>query len=199
VRDMLEKIKKYWKIATEGWIGWITYALLGIILAYGTNFLLGIIFKTSLPLVVVVSSSMTHKLENNVICGEYASNYKNDFDDYWKYCGKTYIKFGITKEIFMKFPFKDGLNVGDVALIAGSEEYKVGDIIVFYPSNSKYPIIHRIVALNDDGSYQTKGDHNISQLPYEYKVEKSQIKGKVIYVVPYIGLIKVLFVRMVGI
>jgi len=47
---MLEKLKKYWKMATEGWIGWITYALLGIILAYATNFFLGIILKTDLPL-----------------------------------------------------------------------------------------------------------------------------------------------------
>jgi len=196
---MLEKIKKYWKIATEGWIGWITYALLGIILAYGTNFLLGIVLKTDLPLVVVVSSSMSHEPENNILCGEDVSNYSNTFNDYWKYCEKTLISFGITKESFMKFPFKDGLKVGDVAVVAGSERYNVGDIIVFSPEDSRYPIIHRIVALNNDETYQTKGDHNSAQLPYEYKIYKSQIHGKVIFMIPYIGLIKVLFVRMVGI
>ena len=199
VKDMLEKIKKYWKMATEGWIGWITYALLGIILAYATNFLLGLLLKTDLPLVVVVSGSMSHQPENGFICGSFVDRFENNFDEYWKYCGKTYLNFGISKEEFMNFPFKDGLNIGDVAVVGGSVNYKVGDIIVFSPQNSKYPIIHRIVAINEDGSYQTKGDHNAGQLPYEYKIYKEQIHGKVLYTVPYIGLIKVAFVRMVGI
>jgi len=35
---------------------------------------------------------------------------------------------GITKEIFMKFPFRDGLNVGDVAVVAGSEIIRMLEI-----------------------------------------------------------------------
>jgi signal peptidase I len=193
---MLEKFKKYWKMATEGWAGWITYALLGIALAYATNFILGIFLNTDLPLVVVVSGSMSHKPENGVLCEERVSNFNNSFDDYWKYCEKSFRDFGIAKEDFAKFPFRDGLNVGDVAVVARSEKYNVGDIIVFSPPGSKYPIIHRIVALNKD-SYQTKGDHNFHQHPYEYKVEKNQIHGKVLFVIPYIGLIKALLVRVV--
>ncbi len=196
---MLENIKKYWNLVTEGWIGWITYALIGIFLAYATNFVLGLILKTNLPLVVVVSNSMSHKPENRILCGIYTDNFSNTFDDYWKYCGDTFKKFQISKEAFMNFPFRDGLNAGDVAVIAGSEEYRVGDIVVFSVPTSKHPIIHRIVMINEDGTYQTKGDHNNVQLPYEYKIEKSQIHGKVIFVIPYIGLIKVFIVRMVGI
>jgi len=196
---MLEKIRKYWKMATEGWIGWITYALLGIILAYATNFVLGLILRTDLPLVVVVSSSMSHKPEKGILCGSYVEVFENTFDDYWRYCEKTFKNFEITKEDFMKFPFNRGLDVGDVAVVAGSETYSVGDIIVFSPKGVKYPIIHRIVAMNEDGSFQTKGDHNFAQLPYEYKVEKNQIHGKVVFVIPYIGLIKVLVVRAMGI
>jgi len=196
---MLEKVKKFWRIATEGWIGWITYALLGIILAYATNFALGLLLKTDLPLVVVVTSSMSHKPENGILCGSFVENFDNSFDSYWKYCGKIYLNFGITKEEFMNFPFSNGLNVGDVAVIVGNNDYKIGDIIVFSPQGSRYPIIHRIVLVNEDGSYQTKGDHNSGQLSYEYKVEKSQIHGKVLYIIPYIGLIKVVFVRLIGI
>ena len=196
---MLEKVKKYWKMATEGWVGWLTYALLGIFLAYGTNFILGLILRTDLPLVVVVSSSMSHKPEKGILCGSYVTNFVQSFDDYWMYCEKTFKNFGIAKEDFMRFPFNNGLNVGDVAVVAGSESYSVGDIIVFSPKGAKYPIIHRIVAMNEDGSFQTKGDHNFAQLPYEYKVEKNQIHGKVIFVIPYIGLIKVLVVRAMGI
>ena len=196
---MLEKVKKFWRMATEGWIGWITYALLGIILAYATNFVLGFLLKTDLPLVVVISSSMSHKPENGFLCGSFVENFDNTFDDYWKYCGKSYSNFGITKEEFMKFPFSNGLNVGDVAIIVGSNDYNIGDIIVFSPPGSRYPIIHRIVLINEDGSYQTKGDHNSGQLSYEYKVEKNRIHGKVLYTVPYIGLIKVIFVRLIGV
>jgi hypothetical protein len=199
VKAMLKEIKKYWKVATEGWVGWITYGLLGIVLAYLTNFLLGIPLKTDLPLVVVVSSSMSHKPDNGNLCGVKVLNFSNSFDDYWKYCGETFIRFGITKDEFMKFPFANGLNIGDVAVVKGSESYKVGDIIVFSHNYSRYPTIHRIVAVNDDGSFQTKGDHNAMQLDYEYRIDKKQIHGKVIFTVPYIGLIKVLFVRMVGI
>jgi len=196
---MLEKIRKYWKMATEGWVGWITYALLGIILAYTTNFVLGLILRTDLPLVVVVSSSMSHKPEKGILCGTYVENFAQTFDEYWIYCEKTFKNFGITKEDFMRFPFNKGLSVGDVAVVAGSDSYSVGDIVVFSPKDAKYPIIHRIVAINEDGSFQTKGDHNFAQLPYEYKVEKNQIHGKVVFVIPYIGLIKVLVVRVMGI
>jgi len=183
---------------TEGWIGWITYSFLGIILAYTTNFVLGLILRTDLPLVVVVSGSMSHNPENRILCGHYVESSIRTFDDYWNYCGKTFENFKIYKEDFMKFPFNNGLNIGDVALVAGSYYYNVGDIIVFSPKGSRYPIIHRIVYINEDGSFQTKGDHNAAQLPYEYKIEVNQIHGKVIFVVPYIGLIKVLFVRAIG-
>jgi signal peptidase I len=195
---MLEKIKKYWKIATEGWQGYITYAILGIFLAYVVNFILGYFLSTDLPLVAVVSGSMSHKPENNLICGKYALNYQNNINDYWNYCGETFIYFNITKYEFMSFPFNNGLEVGDVAVIKGEKEYKVGDIIVYSPLNSKYPIIHRIVYINQDGTYQTKGDHNSGQLSYEKRIEKNQIHGKVIFVIPYIGWIKVLFVRLIG-
>ena len=196
---MPKMLKKYWEMATEGWLGWIVYALLGIILAYATNFVLGLILRTNLPLVVVVSSSMSHKPENGILCGVRVFEFEHTFDNYWKYCGETYRKFGISKDEFMRFPFKDGLNVGDVAVVMGSKNYEVGDIIVFSPTNSKYPIIHRIVKVNEDGSFQTKGDHNLAQLSYEYRVEKDQIHGKAIFIIPYIGLIKVMFVRLVGI
>ncbi len=195
---MLEKIKKYWKIATEGWQGYITYAVLGILLAYLVNFILGYFLNTDLPLVAVVSSSMSHKPENNLLCGKYVINYDNSFENYWNACKETLIYFNITKNDFMNFPFRNGLEVGDVAVIKGEKNYKVGEIIVYSPSSSRYPIIHRIVYVNQDGSYQTKGDHNSGQLPYEKRIEQKQIHGKVIFVIPYIGWIKVLFVRLIG-
>lgn len=195
---MLKNLRKRWDKITEGWFGYLIYALLGILLAYLFNFFFGIILNTELPFVVIVSNSMSHS-PNSQICGTDLENYKNNFDDYWKVCGESYKAFNITKEIFSEFPFKNGLEIGDIAVITGSNEYKIGDVIVYKPRNEKYPIIHRIVALNEDGSFQTKGDRNNGQLYYEKRVEKSQIYGKAVLRIPLIGWPKVILTRLIGI
>jgi len=184
---MLKRIKRYWNNITEGLLGYLIYALLGIVIAFGINYVLGNILNTSMPLVVVVSSSMSHS-PNSYICGTYIQNYKNTFESYWLACNRTYEKFNITKAEFLNFPFKNGLEIGDVIIVKKSKEYKIGDIIVYQPENSKYSIIHRIVAINEDGTYQTKGDRNNAQFPYEKKIEATQIHGKAIFRIPLIGL-----------
>lgn len=198
MRDMLEKIKIYWNKITEGWLGYIVYALLGILLAYSINYVLGIVLNTSMPLVVVVSNSMSH-FPNSYICGTFVTNYKNNFENYWLACNKSYERFNITKELFLTFPFKNGLEIGDVVVIVGSKEYKVGDVIVYQPKGSKYSIIHRIVAINEDGTYQTKGDRNNAQFPYEKSIEISQIRGKGIIRIPLVGLPRVFVNWVIGI
>jgi len=65
-------------------------------------------------------------------------------------------------------------------------------VIVYDIPSQKVPIIHRIVKINDDGTFQTKGDHNSGQNPYERSVSGSQIRGKVVFVVPYLGYLRVL-------
>jgi signal peptidase len=79
------------------------------------------------------------------------------------------------------------LNVGDLILVAAAD-YKVGDIIVFNaPGVRQGPIIHRIIAVNGDGTLQTKGDNNPGQLPYERSIAKSQIIGKARLALPLLG------------
>ena len=51
--------------------------------------------------------------------------------------------------------------------------------------------MHRIVRANPDGSYQTKGDANPSQLAFEYYVAPANIHGKVVMIVPYLGWVKI--------
>jgi len=80
---------------------------------------------------------------------------------------------------------------GDILLLQGQASYSVGDVIVFSPSPQATPVVHRIVEINPDGTYQTKGDANNSQLPFEKKISEGQIHGKVILIVPYLGWIKI--------
>ncbi|MEM5815108.1 MAG: signal peptidase I [Candidatus Aenigmatarchaeota archaeon] len=196
--DMLKNIKKYWEKITEGWFGYIVYALLGVILAYSINFIFGLILNTKLPLVVIVSSSMSHS-PGYYICGSYVKSYKNSFENYWMVCNESYKAFNITKEIFLKFPFKNGMEVGDVIVVKKEKNYKLGDVIVYQPTGGKYPIIHRIVKINEDGSFQTKGDRNNGQFNYEKRINYSQIYGKAILRIPLIGWPRVLVMMVMKI
>ncbi|MEM5812385.1 MAG: signal peptidase I [Candidatus Aenigmatarchaeota archaeon] len=82
---------------------------------------------------------------------------------------------------------------GDILVLQGvpAEKLKVGDIIVFSPSPEQTPVVHRIVEINPDGTFQTKGDNNPGQLPFEKRIEASQIHGKTILIIPYLGWLKV--------
>ncbi len=82
---------------------------------------------------------------------------------------------------------------GDILVLQGvsSEELEVGDIIVFSSTNQDVPIVHRIVEINPDNTFQTKGDANAKQLSFEKRIESSQIHGKEVLIIPYLGWIKI--------
>jgi signal peptidase I len=82
---------------------------------------------------------------------------------------------------------------GDMLVLQGTprEQVSVGDIIVFDTPSGGTPIVHRIVDINQDGTFQTKGDANSGQLPYERSIEYSQIHGRVLLIIPYMGWVKI--------
>jgi signal peptidase len=82
---------------------------------------------------------------------------------------------------------------GDILILQGmpAEELGVGDVIVFSPDSRGTPVVHRIVAINPDGTFQTKGDANSGQLPFEKSIEPSQIHGMSIATVPWLGWVKI--------
>ncbi|QOJ78336.1 signal peptidase I [Infirmifilum lucidum] len=84
------------------------------------------------------------------------------------------------------------LHVGDIVIVVGSESYSVGDIVV-YESPSGL-IVHRIVGIVGD-AYVTKGDAN--PFPDSTHPSLTSIKGKVVFVIPYIGAIKLAFESLV--
>lgn len=93
------------------------------------------------------------------------------------------------------FPF---YNRGDMLLIAGDKTPQIGDIIIYDVAGYNYPIIHRIIKINEDGTYQTQGDRNNGQLPFEKSIQSSQIKGKALFKMPYIGWIKLVPMKALG-
>ena len=90
------------------------------------------------------------------------------------------------------------LQINDVLIVrdGGSwGELRVGDIIVFNrPDGGDRVIVHRIVEIDEDAdgdiTIRTKGDANPSSIPgTDYPIREDDYIGKVIYVVPGIGVI----------
>lgn len=82
---------------------------------------------------------------------------------------------------------------GDLLILQGAlpETLSEGDVIVFFPLGKSTAIVHRIVDINDDGTFQTKGDANTDQLPFEKRIVPEQIHGRSIATVPYLGWVKI--------
>jgi len=158
----------------------LPYVYGGVVLAFLVHGLLAIVLSTNLPVVAVVSSSMQH---DNAEINHYEWLEKN---------------LGYNKSYVNSWPFPDGFSIGDMPIVRGSDSYKVGEIIV-YDANQAAPIIHRIIKINQDGTYQTKGDNNPNQNKYEFSVKKEQIRGKVIFIIPKIGYLKVFANRILGV
>ncbi len=189
---------KIWKALNEGVIGYIFYIVAGMVAAIVVVNVLGAALGTSIPLVAVLSGSMDHGINSDEANGKYpcsvnVPDYRESFDSWWTLCDFTYEEFNITKERFASFPFRDGFKRGDIPVIQSDDEYEVGDIVVFNIPSQSIPIIHRIVAADSErGVYQTKGDHNPGQNVYEKSVHESQIRGKVVLLIPYLGYLRVL-------
>ena len=63
------------------------------------------------------------------------------------------------------------------------EEVKVGDIIVF--KADKAYVTHRVISINEDNTFTTKGDANQNEDLAPVKFEK--FKGKTAFTIPYLG------------
>ena len=85
---------------------------------------------------------------------------------------------------------KPNINSGDVVLVktinGDKEEIKKGDVITF--RKNLEVITHRVIDIeenNGENVYVTKGDNN--NLEDQERVEKSELLGKVVVVIPYLG------------
>ncbi len=142
---------------------------------------LGLVLDTDFPIVAVISSSMEHK---------------GNFNEWWENSKGFYEKQGITKEQFKDFTLNNGFNKGDIMILYSKDYLELGDIIVFQGSEVE-PIIHRIIKIHDDNTYQTKGDNyqtNPESRPDEKSIPKGKIYGKAVIRVPFLGWLKIVAV-----
>jgi len=218
-KEIKENVKKSWRWIwdSDSILSWVV-AL--IVIYVGVKFIffpvLSLLMGTVLPLAGVESSSMDHQIVKDGsgrlnLCGNlYSSKDKEhiNFNEYWEECGEWYEDREISKEEFSKFDLKNGFRKGDIIIVWGRFTPKVGDTIIFKPnpeSMAPRPIIHRIVKF-ENGIIETKGDHNADQLNSEnnlYKtdetnIKESQIIGKAILKVPYLGWVKIWFVDLIN-
>jgi len=168
------------KILTDTWWGNILLGFLAAVIFYYV--ILSTVLGNNTPVVAVVSSSMEHDVSIE--------------SDHYQWLEKN---LGYGKDYINSWPVVGGFNVGDMPIVRGQEKYQIGDVIVYSVEGINAPIIHRIIEINDDGTYQTKGDNNSGQLNYEFSVNPEQINGKVIFIIPKIGYFKVLTNRLFGV
>ena len=177
---MLKKIKKTWGKLTEGWLGYVTYALLGILFAFIVYHSLGYGLHTDMPVVAVYGNSMEH--DSSVETDHYQWLEKN---------------LNYSRNQINSWPYSNGLSMGDMPIVRGEDKYKVGDVVVYFAEGQRAPIIHRIIKINDDGTYTIKGDNNPT--PDRGTVKKAQIKGKVIFIIPKLGYFKIFVSKIFGV
>jgi len=148
---------------------------------------MGLALGTKFPVVAVVSGSMEHD---------------GNFDQWWQTQSDWYSRIGIKKSDFREFPFSDGFNKGEIMVLKGVnfERLKIGDVIVFYSSTRKEPIIHRVVKLEKKDKFYitTKGDHNDETYTFESNIPQDSILGRALFGIPYLGYIKIWFVELLS-
>ncbi len=193
--DFKNILKKTWHFIwyEDSLASWLVNVILAFIIVKFIIYpVLGLLLGTSYPVVAVVSCSMEH----NKNLGECSFTHSK-FEKWWTQEEQLYKEYDIIKNSFRDYKFKNGFNKGDIMILVSAKNLKVGDVIVFNGVATE-PIIHRIIKINDDGSYQTKGDNNNGSRNDEMRIIKNNILGKAIFKIPYLGWIKLGFINLIN-
>lgn len=91
------------------------------------------------------------------------------------------------------FEFNNGLNIGDVILVKKVENYSVGDVIVFKSPYYENKLVHRVAQLDP---LKTKGDNNAVSFIFDTVI--TEVYGKVIFKIPFLGLPRFLLYKITG-
>lgn len=157
-------------------IGLIIGIITLIVVIFIATFL-PIITGVSEPLVVFESCSMHHP----------EGGFEKILDN------EIYSNNSISIEDADNWPFKNGINRGDILLITKANNLKIGDVIMFDGGYS-HPILHRVIKVGE--AYSTKGDNyktNSRQLLSEKDISQDKIIGKVVFRIPFMGWQKLVF------
>ena len=188
-------LKRYWKKTwhfiwedNSIWSWLVNIVLAFVLIKFVVYPVLGLLLGTGFPIVAVVSSSMEHQW---------------NYDGWWSVHSTYYENYGITKEMFQGYIFRNGFNKGDIIFLLGTdfEKIELGDVIVFDGGMSD-PIIHRVIRIYNEGDerfMQTKGDNNAGTIPQlEQKIPKDKYIGRAIFRIPYLGYVKIWAVDLVN-
>jgi signal peptidase I len=195
--DIKAAFKKLWHfiwVDDSIWSWIVNFVLAFLLIKFIVYPGLALVLGTGYPVVAVVSGSMEHD---------------GSFDDWWESeavctvpCTQQdwYALKDITKDDFDRFLFSNGFNKGDIMVLHGIEpqNIKMGDVLVFVDQASADPIIHRVVALNNQEGYvyQTKGDHNVDSGSIDMNITEDEVIGKAIFRIPLLGWVKIAFVEL---
>lgn len=159
----------------DSFLSWVVnFALAFIFVKFVLFPVLALALGTQLPLVAVISGSMEHE--------------GMAFDQWWEARGGWYLDRNIGDEAFRSYPFLNGFDKGDVMVLINGDNLAVGDVLVYSTSSHPYPIIHRVVAISEEG-YEVKGDNNSG--PDSKIVSRDQVVGKALYRIPKLGWVKI--------
>ena len=83
------------------------------------------------------------------------------------------------------------LRIGDVVIAVdhGGADIAPGTIVVYEDPRKHDLVTHRVVSVNPDGSYITKGD--VNGAPDPEPIPAANIKGTAQWIVPFVGLLRV--------
>jgi signal peptidase I len=169
-----ESLKKFWKFywkdsSLASYIFFIAFTYLAFTFVLYPGFL----FITGLSDVLAI---MTPSMEHS-------GNESAYFYDYYESLNYS----------AGSFSFNDGLNIGDVIFVKKYANYSVGDVIVFKSPYYENKLVHRIAQLNP---LRTKGDNNPESFIFDTVI--TQVYGKVILKIPFIGLPRYLMYKITG-
>jgi signal peptidase I len=173
--EIVRKTKNFLK--EDSWASFFVNLILALIVIKFIIFpALSFVTGTALPIVIVESCSMYHQVDLDIIIQE--SQYKN---------------LGLSLENTSSWIFKNGFSKGDIIFVVRPTNLKIGDVIIFDSGKQAYPIIHRIIKIDSEGKITTKGDNNLNLLPFEQNINSSQVIGKAVFKIPYLGWVKLIF------
>lgn len=190
--------KKFWNWLwhSDSFLSWIVALIFAFIIVKFIFFpLLSFMLGTSLPLVVVESGSLSHP-QSSFLGNTFSTS--NSFNNFWSQQGAWYEERNISKTEASSWPFRTGMEKGDIIVVYGRGKLEVGDVIIFNAGQA-HPIIHRIIKIeqiNGETIYSTKGDNNPDQLTIEKSIPENAVIGKSIFKIPKLGWLKLAFVEI---
>lgn len=89
--------------------------------------------------------------------------------------------FGVGFAVVLSGSMEPAMSTGDLIVVCEDNDYEVNDVVVY--QNGYSLIVHRIVGIDGD-EVVTKGDANNIN---DAAISVSDIKGKVVMTIPYLG------------